>query len=87
MKENTQLMIQLNPESLRNSIKTDPHFVSHNDPPDAGYSSVRLFADDCLLNSEIKNQNDLNKLQENFKSLKNGPTTGVCASTQKNDIR
>jgi len=45
-------------------------FLCHiNDLPDAVNSSVRLFADDCLLYREIKNQNDHNKLQEDLNSL------------------
>ena len=45
-------------------------FLCHiNDLPDAVNSSVRLFADDCLLYREIKSQKDHNKLQEDLKSL------------------
>ncbi len=45
-------------------------FLCHiNDLPDMVNSSVRLFADDCLLYREIKNNNDHNKLQDDLTSL------------------
>ena len=45
-------------------------FLCHiNDLPEAVSSSVRLFADDCLLYRPIKNQEDHLKLQEDLKSL------------------
>ena len=40
-----------------------------NDLPDAVKSSVRLFADDCLLYREINSQNDHNKLQKDLENL------------------
>ena len=45
-------------------------FLCHiNDLPDAVKSSVRLFADDCLLYREINSQNDHNKLQKDLENL------------------
>ena len=45
-------------------------FLYHiNDLPDAVKSSVRLFADDCLLYREINSQNDHNKLQKDRENL------------------
>ena len=45
-------------------------FLYHiNDLPDAVKSSVRLFADDCLLYREINSQNDHNKLQKDLENL------------------
>ena len=45
-------------------------FLCHiNDLPDAVKSSVRLFADDCLLYRTIKSANDHQLLQEDLKSL------------------
>jgi hypothetical protein len=53
-------------------------FLCHiNDLPDVVKSSVRLFADDCLLYREINSQNDHNKLQKTLKIWKNGPKTGA----------
>ena len=45
-------------------------FLFHiNDLPDAVKSSVRFFADDCLLYREINSQNDHNKLQKDLENL------------------
>ena len=45
-------------------------FLCHiNDLPDAVKSSVRLFADDCLLYRTIKSAKDHQLLQEDHKSL------------------
>jgi hypothetical protein len=45
-------------------------FLCHiNDLPDAVKSSVRLFADDCLLYREINSRNDYNKLQKDLEIL------------------
>ena len=45
-------------------------FLCHkSDLPDAVKSSVRLFADDCLLYREINSQNDHNKLQKDRENL------------------
>jgi len=45
-------------------------FLFHiNDLPDAVKSSVRFFADDCLLYHEINSQNDHNKLQKDLENL------------------
>ena len=45
-------------------------FLCHiYDLPNAVKSSVRLFADDCLLYSEINSQNDHNKLQKDLENL------------------
>jgi hypothetical protein len=45
-------------------------FLYHiNDLPDTVKSSVRLFADDCLLYREINSQNDHNKLQKDLENL------------------
>jgi hypothetical protein len=42
-------------------------FLCHkSDLPDAVKSSVRLFADDCLLYREINSRNDHNKLQKDL---------------------
>ena len=46
-------------------------FLCHiNHLPDAVKSSVKLFADDCLLYREINSQNDHNKLQKDLENLK-----------------
>ena len=45
-------------------------FLCHiNDQPDTVKSSVRLFADDCLLYREINSQNDHNKVQKDLENL------------------
>jgi len=45
-------------------------FLCHiYDLPNAVKSSVRLFADDCLLYREINSQNDHNKLQKDLENL------------------
>ena len=45
-------------------------FLCHiNDLPDAVTSSVRLFADDCLLYRTIKNENDQKALQADLQNL------------------
>ena len=45
-------------------------FLCHiNDLPDAVQSTVRLFADDCLLYREINNQEDHHKLQKDLENL------------------
>ena len=40
-----------------------------NDPPDAVKSSVRLFADDCLLYRNIKTERDHTILQQDLANL------------------
>ena len=53
-------------------------FLCHiNDLPDSVSSSVRLFADDCLLYRTIKTQEDHLKLQNDLISLENGLLNGV----------
>jgi hypothetical protein len=45
-------------------------FLCHiNDLPNSVKSSVRLFADDCLLHREINNENDHTALQNDLKNL------------------
>ena len=45
-------------------------FLYHiNDLPTSVKSSVRLFADDCLLHREINNENDHTILQSDLKNL------------------
>ena len=48
-----------------------------NDLPDNIHSTVRLFADDCVLYREIKNESDSHELH-------NGNMTGKCISIHKN---
>ena len=45
-------------------------FVTYiNDLPNNIYSSIRLFADDCVLCREIKNESDSRELQKDLNSL------------------
>ena len=51
-------------------------FLIHiNDLPDVVQSQVRLFADDCLLYSQIKSQEDQHKLQKDLIELEKWATT------------
>ena len=51
-------------------------FLYHiNDLPNAVFSKVRLFADDCLLYREINNENDQKTLQKDLQNLENGLQT------------
>ena len=50
-------------------------FLYHiNDLPNAVFSKVRLFADDCLLYREINNENDQNTLQKDLQNLEKWAT-------------
>jgi len=50
-------------------------FLCHiNDLPDAVTSSVRLFANDCLLYRNIKHQEDHQKLQKDLENLEHWAT-------------
>ena len=50
---------------------TRPVTFSHlqNDLPNNIHSSIRLFADECVLYREIKNENDSQELQKDLNSL------------------
>jgi len=55
-------------------------FLCHiNDLPDTVESSVRLFADDCLLYRPIRFRNDHLIYRENYKNLKDRLTFGTCS--------
>ena len=55
-----------------------------NDLTNNIHSSIRLFADDCVLYREIKNEIDSQELQKDFNSLKrNGSMTGRWISILK----
>ena len=64
-------------------------FLCHiNDLPDAVKSTVRLFADDCLLYRSIRNMDDHLALERDLQQLETWAKTshGECASKQRNAI-
>ena len=62
-------------------------FLCHiSDSPDSVKSTVRLFADDCLLYCEICSFQDHLTLQSNPRQLEDGPSSGGCTSVPKSAI-
>ena len=62
-------------------------FLVHiNDLPDCVSSTVRLFADDCLLYRQIKTREDQEILQKDLQSLETWAESGACVLTPRSVI-